>query len=81
MRAIMVQKGSVEGLNGIDKLSDKLTVDQKKEMMGEAPNSNEKTTKDVWEKQEQFYLAKTLANRLFLKQRLYSFKMNEDKFI
>ena len=35
----------------------------------------------IWRKLEPLYMTKSLANRLYLKQRLYSFKMQEERFI
>lgn len=41
----------------------------------------EKTPSAVWSKLESIYMTKSLANRLFLKQRLYSLKLLEGKAI
>lgn len=43
--------------------------------------SKETTAIDVWQKLEALYNCKSLANRLYLKQRLFSFKMAEEKSI
>ena len=40
--------------------------------------SKEKTTVGIWLKLEGLYMTKSLANHLYLKQALYSFKMQED---
>ncbi|KHN35566.1 Retrovirus-related Pol polyprotein from transposon TNT 1-94, partial [Glycine soja] len=41
--------------------------------------SKEKSVAAVWLKLESLYMTKSLANRLFLKQRLYTFKMPSGK--
>ena len=41
----------------------------------------EKTTAGSWAKLEGLYMTKSLVNRLYLKQALYSFKMQDDKSI
>ena len=43
--------------------------------------SKEKIATGVWGKLEGLYMTKSLANRLYLKQYLYSFKMSEDKVL
>ena len=36
---------------------------------------------ELWKRLETLYMKKSLTNRLFLKQRLYTFKMEEDMSI
>ena len=43
--------------------------------------SRETSAAAIWLKFEKLYMTKWLANRLYLKQRLYSFKMVEGKSI
>ena len=43
--------------------------------------SKEKTAAGVWSKLEGLYMTIFLANRIYLKQALYSFKMSEDKVL
>lgn len=43
--------------------------------------SKKKTSTLMWEKLESFYLIKSLAHKLCLKQQLYSFRMVENKSI
>nr|BAQ19356.1 putative gag-pol polyprotein [Torenia fournieri] len=43
--------------------------------------SHESTALGLWKKLEELYMTKSLANRLYLKQALYSFKMIEEKAI
>ena len=42
---------------------------------------HEKTTTNLWQKLESFYMDKTLANRLHLKQLLFMLRMAEDTSI
>ena len=41
--------------------------------------TKEKSAKVVWDKLEDFYLKKTLSNRLYLKKRLYALLMEDEK--
>lgn len=41
----------------------------------------EKTAFEMWSKLGELYLTKTLPNRIYLKQKFYSFKMDESKSI
>lgn len=41
----------------------------------------EKSAAEIWLKLEQVFITKTLPNRIYLKQKFYSFKMNENKSI
>lgn len=41
----------------------------------------EKTTSEMWNKLEELYLTKALPNRIYLKHKFYSFKMDEPKSI
>ncbi|KAL8471904.1 hypothetical protein ACS0TY_029223 [Phlomoides rotata] len=41
--------------------------------------SKESTAKGVWDKLESLYMVKTLANRLYMKQKLYAFRMVDGK--
>lgn len=43
--------------------------------------SKERTAAGVWIKLESLYMTKSLANRLYMKQRLYSLKFTEDRSI
>lgn len=43
--------------------------------------SKETTAAGFWVKLESLYITKSLVNRLYLKQALYSFKMIEDKVL
>ena len=41
----------------------------------------EKTAAAMWLKLEQLYMTKTLPSRIYLKQKFYSFKMDEGKTV
>ncbi|TXG57989.1 hypothetical protein EZV62_015818 [Acer yangbiense] len=41
--------------------------------------NDEKTDCDVWKKLERLYLTKSLTNKIYLKERLFTFKMNASK--
>lgn len=41
----------------------------------------EKSACDMWTKLDQLYMTKALPNRIYLKQRFYGFKMDENKTI
>ena len=43
--------------------------------------SKETTAAGIWNKLEELYMVKSLANRLYLKQRLYAFRFSEDRSI
>ncbi|KAL5768311.1 hypothetical protein ACOSQ2_015094 [Xanthoceras sorbifolium] len=89
MRAVLVQSGVQKALKG-DKPADMKDADW--EDIDEKARSaiqlslsdevlreviSEKTTKALWEKLESLYLKKTLTNKLYKKQCLYSLRMSE----
>uniref|UniRef100_A0A803NT26 CCHC-type domain-containing protein n=1 Tax=Cannabis sativa TaxID=3483 RepID=A0A803NT26_CANSA len=94
MRALLVQQGIQDAILGDDKIRDK-TDAEKSELMEKAHSalilslgdkvlrevSKETTTAGLWKKLESLYMTKSLANRLFLKQKLYSFKMQPGKSV
>lgn len=43
--------------------------------------SHEETVLDVWNKFQEFYLQNTLANRLYIRQMLYSYKIQHDRLL
>ncbi|KAK9067917.1 hypothetical protein SSX86_012028 [Deinandra increscens subsp. villosa] len=93
MRAILVHQGIVDALKGEASLPAGLTEEKKKETMDKAHSalilclgdrvlrevSKETTAGGVWMKLEQLYMTKSLANRLYMKKRLYTFKMASGK--
>uniref|UniRef100_A0A803P7J2 Integrase catalytic domain-containing protein n=1 Tax=Cannabis sativa TaxID=3483 RepID=A0A803P7J2_CANSA len=95
MRALLVQHELQAALLGESKVPEGLTEKEKLELLEKAHSviilslgdkvlreiSKETTTAGVWLKLESLYMKKLLANRLFLKQKLYSFKMMPEKDI
>nr|KYP53379.1 Retrovirus-related Pol polyprotein from transposon TNT 1-94 [Cajanus cajan] len=93
MRALLVHQGLVDALAGEAK-AENATVDEERKKMQEKAHSaiilslgdkvlrqvsKEKTAAGIWSKLESLYMTKSLVNRLYLKQSLYSFNMNENK--
>lgn len=93
MQALLVQQGISEAINGEENLPKTMTEDNKKLVLSKAYSAlilslgdkplrevqKEKTAKQIWDQLEKLYMAISLHNRLYLKQKLYSFKMTEDK--
>ncbi|KAL5824752.1 hypothetical protein ACOSQ3_020815 [Xanthoceras sorbifolium] len=89
MRAVLVQSGVQKALKGVKpanmKYADWEDIDEKAcsaiylslsdEVLREV--ISEKTTKALWEKLEFLYLKKTLTNKLYKKQCLYSLRISE----
>ena len=92
MRAILIQQGLVDALHGESGLSTD-SLKKKTDIMEKAHSAvilclgdralrevaREKTATAIWTKLEKLYMTKSLANQLYLKQILYSFKMNKEK--
>lgn len=95
MRAMLVQQCIQAVLLGEDKLPTHLSEKEKVDMLEKAHSalilslgdkvlrevSKETSASRVWSKLESLYMTKSLANRLFLKQKLYSFKLMAGKTI
>ncbi|WVZ07194.1 hypothetical protein V8G54_020540 [Vigna mungo] len=95
MEAILIQQGCVEALKGESKMSDTMTLEEKKKMGDKARSAiilclgdkvlrevaKEKTAAEIWVKLESLYMTRSLAHRLCLKQQLFSFKMSESRTI
>ncbi|KAL5854514.1 hypothetical protein ACOSQ4_004316 [Xanthoceras sorbifolium] len=89
MRAVLVQSGVQKALKGNKpanmKDADWEDIDEKARSAIQLSLSDEvlreviseKTTKALWEKLESLYLKKTLTNKLYKKQCLYSLRMSE----
>ncbi|KAK9054827.1 hypothetical protein SSX86_025906 [Deinandra increscens subsp. villosa] len=89
MRALLVHSGIVDALKGIAGLPAELSDKDKQDMMDKAHSaivlclgdrvlrevSKEKTAAAIWMKLESLYMTKSLANRLYLKKRLYTFQL------
>src|SRR3954471_23054695 len=95
MKALLVQQGCLEALKGEAAMNAALTAAEKTNMIEKAHSaillslgdkvlrqvSKETTASGLWVKLESLYMTKSLVNRLYLKQALYSFKMVEDKVL
>ncbi|KAJ0860808.1 putative RNA-directed DNA polymerase [Helianthus annuus] len=93
MRALLVHNGVVDALKGEDKLPEGLTDKEKKDMLEKAHSaiilslgdrvlrevSKETSAAGIWAKLKSLYMTKSLANRLYLKKRLYTFHMSSGK--
>ncbi|KAL5789775.1 hypothetical protein ACOSQ2_004663 [Xanthoceras sorbifolium] len=89
MRTVLVQSGVQKALKGVKpadmKDADWEDIDEKARSAIQLSLSDEvlreviseKTTKALWEKLESLYLKKTLTNKLYKKQCLYSLRMSE----
>src|SRR6516165_6372436 len=91
MLALLGNMGLDEALEGEDAQPEKWTTDKKKEVLKKAYNtlilslsdkmcrqiSHDKTAKEVWFKLDTLYMKKTLSNRLYLKEKFFTFKMAE----
>ena len=95
MRALLVHQGLDDALKGMSGLLETMSNQDKKALMEKAHGavilslrdkvlrnvSKERTAAGIWAKLEGLYMTKSLVNRLYLKQALYSFKIQEDKSI
>ncbi|XP_073152798.1 uncharacterized protein [Henckelia pumila] len=91
MRAILIQQVLVEEHKKKEETSDE--IKNKDEFLEKAHSAiilylgdrplqevaREESVADVWLKLENIYMMKSLANRLYMKQRLYSFVIKDDK--
>ncbi|RVW97586.1 Retrovirus-related Pol polyprotein from transposon TNT 1-94 [Vitis vinifera] len=95
MKAILFQQGVKDALKDESELPVTMTAKEKSDIDEKAYHliilalgdkalrefSEETTAKGVWNKLEQLYMQNSLSNRLYLKERLYGFKMQEDRLI
>lgn len=95
MKARMVQQAISQALQGDSGFSSTFDASKKKVIMDKAHSalflslgdkslreiSKETTAKGIWEKLETLYNVKTVASKLYLKQKLFSFKMSSDRSI
>lgn len=91
MRAILVLQGLQDALAGEGKLPSTLTEKEKKDLLENARSalilslgdrvlrevSKEKTAAEIWLKLENLHMSKSPENRLHLKLKLFTFKMQE----
>ena len=95
MRALLVQQGLQEALGGEKNLPTTLSDSEKKDLLEKAHSaiilslgdrvlrevSKEKSAAAVWQKLENLYMTRSLANRLYLKRGLHTFQMAPGKTI
>lgn len=91
MKAILTQQGLVDALKGDEAMmgdSKEKTQNLEKAhsaiilCLGDKPLREvcrEKSAASIWIKLESLYMTKSLANRLYMKQKLYSFKILDEK--
>lgn len=93
LTVVLVPKWMVKALQGKQKLPESMTDEEKEELLEKALTAihllntdevfrkveEERTPAGLWLKLEQRYMTKSLANRLWLKHRLYHLRMKEDK--
>lgn len=93
MRALLVQKGLFTALDGEDKMHASLKAEEKTAIIEKAhiviilslgdkvliEVAKETTAKSSWDKLESLYMVKTLANRVYLKQKPYSFRTIDER--
>ena len=95
MRAVLVQQGLLEALGGEENMDLAIPEREKRTLLEKAHSaiilclgdkvlrqvSKEKSAAEVWAKLESLYMTKSLVNRLYLKQALYSFKMSDEMHV
>ena len=93
MRALLVQQGLWKALKGKDALPATLLDEEKEDLLERAYRAillslgdkvlreivDEETAARLWLKLESRYMTKSLTNRLYMKQRLYTIRMKEGK--
>ncbi|TXG60237.1 hypothetical protein EZV62_014810 [Acer yangbiense] len=93
VKALPSQQKIFKAIEGPDKLPETLTPEQKDDMLEMALGTiilnlsnnvlkevnDETITYNIWKKLESLYLTKSLTNKIYLKERLFSFKMNPSK--
>ena len=91
MRALLVQQGLWKALKGKDALPAMLSDEEKEDLLVQAHSAiqltladevlreivDEDTAVGLWLKLESRYMTKSLTNRLYMKQRLYTIQMKE----
>ncbi|KAM1386098.1 hypothetical protein ACFX2F_032598 [Malus domestica] len=91
MRAVLAQQGLLKALQGVEALPQDWSAEEKEDTLNRAHSAimlslsdevlremeNETTAAGLWLKLESIYMTKSLTNRLYLKQRLYTIRMTE----
>ncbi|KAD7478133.1 hypothetical protein E3N88_01269 [Mikania micrantha] len=93
MKALLVHQGVVDALAGEARLPATMSDKEKKDVLEKAHSaiilslgdrvlrevSKETSAAGIWTRLESLYMTKSLANRLYLKKRLYTFHMTSGK--
>lgn len=93
MRAILIQQGLADALKKDDESADTKKEKGQTDILEKAMSAiilclgdkplrevaKESSAAAIWLKLENLYMTKSLANQLYLKQRLYSFKIGDEK--
>ena len=95
MRALLVQEGLWKALKGKDALPATLSDEEKEDLLERAHSAillslgdkvlreivDKETAVGLWLKLESRYMTKSLTNRLYMKQRLYTIRMKEGTLV
>ncbi|KAG8489165.1 hypothetical protein CXB51_017148 [Gossypium anomalum] len=76
MQAVLAQMDLEDALLGIDKMPSTLT-DKEKKRKDRKDVMKEKTAAALWKRLEQICMSKTLTSKLYMKQRLYAYRLEE----
>ena len=93
MRAILVQQKCAKALGGEKDLLDSLSAKEKQDLMETAYSTivlnladnmlrqvnDEDTAAKIWIKLESLYMTKSLSRKIYLKEQLFGFKMDQSK--
>lgn len=91
MHALLIQQGLLKALKGKEGLPQTMTDDEKEEILAKAHSAIQLSLSDevlrevayktspasLWLKLESLYMTKSLTNRLYMKERLYTLRMLE----
>lgn len=91
MHALLIQQGLLKALKGKEGLPQTMTDDEKEEILAKAHSATQLSLSDevlrevayktspasLWLKLESLYMTKSLTNRLYMKERLYTLRMLE----
>ena len=95
MQAVLIHQGLGDALKGESSLLATMSEKENKDLIEKAKSTiilclgdkalrevaREPAAATIWLKLESLYITKSVANRLFLKQQLYSFKMTEERML
>ena len=93
MEAVLIKEGLALALKGESELPAIMPANEKQDILDKAKSSlilglgdkvlrevkKEKTAAEIWKRLDSLYQSKAVPNRLYLKQRLFGFRMDEHK--